>query len=1159
MRHVLSLVFSLAFTTIVSAGGRKVIPAAEAPKGPADWKVEVLYEQPTVNYCSVVCCAPDGRIFLAEDPMDMIGPPNRPIDRILCIHPDGKITTFAEKLYAVFGLCYMDGKLYVHHSPKFSVFDDGGDVGKNRVDLIDCTHPQPWGGMNDHIPSNFRLGMDGWFYMSAGDKGIYGAVGKDGSKAEIHGGGIMRFRPDGTKLEVFTTGTRNHLDIAINAEDEMFTYDNTDDGLGWWTKVTHMVDGGFYGYPYDYKPRRPYTLWMMADYGGGSPTGGLAYNEDALPKEYHGNLFMCEWGKGQLARFVVERDGGSFKIDKRDAFLTKGTKEFRPVGIAVSADGMSLYIADWNFGGWSNKNAKAGRLIKATYQGRSQAAPKPEWYVPAAMGQPFEASLDALIEGLKLPAQSVRLVAMRRVAAHQDVAIRPLVALVQDQKAPPYARWSAIWTLDQIADGSAGRATIVAALADPDPSVRRQAARQLGTRRADEAVPKLLKAFADTDKSVRFQAATALGRVGDAAAVASLVAGLDETDLFTRFATFTALNRIGRAQPKAWPAIAAGLASDRTPVREGTLFAFRDSYAPEAIDALAHAASDSRLSGEVRGQVLALVGELAQQQPAWNGKWWGTQPARSQPPARTVAWSGTDSAIGALRGGLKDGDLLVREGAALGIIVANNPKLAQELLAHLPHEKEPAGKKAMLQALGKIRGADAEYAKAANRLAVDLLTTSAGEGVVSDALVFAATIAAPSAELSEAVLKLAARTLPPDQEIAVLETLAKSKSTQAPAVIAAKATKAEAVAVRTEAVKLLVPLKGDGATDALLAALKDQAAVVRKESAIALGKRKDKAAIPALLAALNDKDVNFDAVTSLAQMPDERALTVYLDGMASKNVAQREECTKAVRALRGVALATIEARLAKTPPLPAEAILQLQKMYTYDTIARRGPLFSTAAKSISVAEFTAAAMKEKGNIDRGRNLFLDVKAAACIKCHKIGKEGGEVGPDLSGIGAKYNRAQIAESVLDPSKQILDGYDMTIIETKAGQLIQGIVRAEEGNEVTLVDAEGKKIVLKKADIESREKSKKSIMPDGLHIGMTVSEFADLVSYLESLKEKTPPAKTEARATDPLSGRPKASPEVAPLWPSANRHGSISATAMFATVWPSSIRGSDSPAV
>src|SRR4051794_31866509 len=93
---------------------------ADAPKGPADWKVEVVAEQPTVNYCSVFCCPPDGRVFLAEDQMDMTGPPNQnqPIDRILCLHPDGKISVFADKLYAVFGLHYMDGKLYVHHCPK---------------------------------------------------------------------------------------------------------------------------------------------------------------------------------------------------------------------------------------------------------------------------------------------------------------------------------------------------------------------------------------------------------------------------------------------------------------------------------------------------------------------------------------------------------------------------------------------------------------------------------------------------------------------------------------------------------------------------------------------------------------------------------------------------------------------------------------------------------------------------------------------------------------------------------------------------------------------------------------------------------------------------------------------------------------------------------
>ena len=258
--------------------------------------------------------------------------------------------------------------------------------------------------------------MDGWFYMSTGDKGIYGAVGKDGSKAEIHGGGVMRFRPDGTHLEVFCTGTRNHLDVAINAEDEIFTYDNTDDGNGWWTRVTHMVDGGFYGYPYDYKARgaaATYTLWMggaMLDFGGGSPSGVMCYNEDALPAEYRGNLLLCEWGRSQLIDLNVVRDGATYKVRRvhktaRTCWTSHGSKEFRPVGIAVTPDGLGFYVADWNFGGWKSKQV-AGRLLKVTYTGKSLAAPKPAWFVPAAMGRKFEATTAELIEGLKHPCRA---------------------------------------------------------------------------------------------------------------------------------------------------------------------------------------------------------------------------------------------------------------------------------------------------------------------------------------------------------------------------------------------------------------------------------------------------------------------------------------------------------------------------------------------------------------------------------------------------------------------------------------------------------------------------------------------------------------------------------------------------------------------------------
>jgi hypothetical protein len=350
-------------------------------------------------------------------------------------------------------------------------------VGKDRVDLIECTNPRPAPGFNDHIPSNCRIAMDGYLYISTGDKGIYGAVGKDGKTAEIYGGGIARMRPDGTDLEVYATGTRNHLDVAVTSEDEFFTYDNTDDGLGWWTRVTHMVDGGFYGYPWDYKPRRPYTLWMMADYGGGSGCASIAYNEDALPEKYRGNLFLSDWARKEVLRLDVARDGGTWKILSTEKFLTGRQRipSARPGRVARRDVALLLRLELRRLG---RQGQADGRLIKATYTGAaSVAAPKPAWFVPAATAQKFEASNDELRKGLSHSSREVRLdapAAPGRSQGYEGAGGRP-----GRRKAP--AKWHAIWALDAIGEKSEA---IRKALSDPDPSV---AARRRGRWEASEA------------------------------------------------------------------------------------------------------------------------------------------------------------------------------------------------------------------------------------------------------------------------------------------------------------------------------------------------------------------------------------------------------------------------------------------------------------------------------------------------------------------------------------------------------------------------------------------------------------------------------------------------------------------------------------------------
>ncbi|MFM7100067.1 MAG: hypothetical protein ACKO3N_02740, partial [Verrucomicrobiota bacterium] len=389
---------------------------AAAPVPAPGWKLTLVAEAPRVRHPSVVVAAPDGRIFVAEDPMDIRTPRADAAEgRILCLHPDGRTTVFAERLHAVFGLQYLEGRVYVLHNPFFSVFEDDHGVGRNRRELIRQTHPNPWAlAWNDHVPANFKLAMDGFFYLAVGDKGLRGARGTDGRTVDLPGGGLVRIRPDGTGLEVFSTGVRNILDVALDAEDEIFTFDNTDEH-DWMGRVTHMVDGGSYGYPHAFVPRQPHTLWCFADVGAGAACGALVYTGDALPAEFDGNLILSDFGKRQVLRGRLHRHGGSFQLVRPDGTRVPGVagfadfqplfqetpEDFRPVGLALDADGRSLLLCDWQHRDSKDPQADVGRLWRLTWTGPDRARPRPEWWMAAALGGTPAPGLPPLLEALR--------------------------------------------------------------------------------------------------------------------------------------------------------------------------------------------------------------------------------------------------------------------------------------------------------------------------------------------------------------------------------------------------------------------------------------------------------------------------------------------------------------------------------------------------------------------------------------------------------------------------------------------------------------------------------------------------------------------------------------------------------------------------------------
>jgi uncharacterized repeat protein (TIGR03806 family) len=139
-----------------------------------------------------------------------------------------------------------------------------------------------------------------------------------------------------------------------------------------------------------------------------------------------------------------------------------------------------------------------------------------------------------------------------------------------------------------------------------------------------------------------------------------------------------------------------------------------------------------------------------------------------------------------------------------------------------------------------------------------------------------------------------------------------------------------------------------------------------------------------------------------------------------------------------------------------------------------------------------------GDAARGKQVFFATAGVQCKNCHRIQKEGKEVGPELTTIGKKYNRAELLESLLEPSKRIDPKYITYLAETGTGQLLTGLLVTKTAQEVILKDAENKEIVIPASQIEQLVPQSRSLMPELLLRDMTAQQVADLLEYLTSLR-------------------------------------------------------------
>lgn len=135
---------------------------------------------------------------------------------------------------------------------------------------------------------------------------------------------------------------------------------------------------------------------------------------------------------------------------------------------------------------------------------------------------------------------------------------------------------------------------------------------------------------------------------------------------------------------------------------------------------------------------------------------------------------------------------------------------------------------------------------------------------------------------------------------------------------------------------------------------------------------------------------------------------------------------------------------------------------------------------------------EGGDPARGREVFVG-EVVKCAACHRIGGEGGQVGPELD-VLRRHDLPWIYNQIAAPSAEILPDYQTYSLVLKDGRVLSGVVRAEGFDEVRVLDHEARQVTARKSEIAEFQPSSTSVMPQGLAAAVGEQGMRDLLAYL-----------------------------------------------------------------
>src|SRR5215207_4845930 len=405
------------------------------------FEVSLFSAPPQSNYPVFIAAAADGTLYVSSDGNGSLGrDPNR--GRILRLRDtdgDGRADEVKEfaKVDSPRGLLWDGDRVICMHPPHLSAFidKDGDGVSDEEKVLVKGLAFDLKGRPADHTTNGIAIGIDGWVYIAGGDFGFMQAEGSDGRKLQLRGGGVVRVRPDGSNLQLYSRGTRNILEVAVSPLLDLFTRDNTNDGGGWDIRIHHFSGFEDHGYPRLFKNFGDEIVQPLAEIGGGSGCGAFWLDEPGWPAAWNNFPYTSDWGRGPIFRENVKAKGATFEVTDQATELVKMT---RSTDGDVDALGR-VYASSWKGATFKWEGPEAGYIVRI----------QPQGHKPAALSD-FAKLVDAdLVKLLASPSARTRLEAQRTLLRRGKVkgVADLLYALARDAAKPLATRVAALYTI----------------------------------------------------------------------------------------------------------------------------------------------------------------------------------------------------------------------------------------------------------------------------------------------------------------------------------------------------------------------------------------------------------------------------------------------------------------------------------------------------------------------------------------------------------------------------------------------------------------------------------------------------------------------------------------------------------------------------------------